>query len=325
MSKTIVAVAFGFLLVAGAAAMMVADIEVDTTSQPVANGSTPAFEESPASLSLGDGTRLVYFEVLEARNASLMFSHTYDDTSYLDGFIFLQSRAEPSALLTFAGDPNDNPLLQGRVEGERVDSRSAMSTADRVESSPLSWTNITVEDESERFVVGVGVREGISGTARLEWTGNASIEPTTVEADPIILETSELEGGPFVTGRLGPTQVQDAHAQLPVEGSWVATATIGLPSGELTYCMEASDQACFQEDDWSEPTVYCTSRLARSTELSLSMESEEGSLFFLTAMPSPYPITEDSRQDLLSCEHVSTEASNVRESLALSTDSILSS
>lgn len=325
MSKLIVAFAVGFLLVAGAAAMMVTEDEGDATSEEVAPGSTPASVESPAILSLGDGNRLVYFEVLEAHNASLTLSHAYDDTSYLDGFTFIQPRAGPGALLTFPGDPLDNPLLQGSIEGERIDSRSAMSTADRVESSPLSWTNITVEDESERFVVGVGVREGISGTARLEWTGNASIEPTTVEADPIILETSELEGGPFVTGRLGPTQVQDANAQLPVEGSWAATATIGLPSGELTYCMEASEQSCFQEDDWSEPTVYCTSSLARSTELSLSMESEEGSLFFLTAMPSPYPITEDSRQDLLSCEHVSTEATSVRESLALFTDPILSS
>lgn len=237
------------------------------------------------STNLEDGG-IAYAILEQADLANISIRYGYEDTNRLDGVYFLQSASGPDATVIGLGDLIAEPVLQGQVAGVSIDPETPRPPREPVNDTPLSLTNLTIEDRSSRLLLGIAVDEGTSARFQVTWEGAAQVRVETSPIDPVILQLEDMDSGQVITGQYGPTRIDDARAQITGLEDWISQTWLVLDSGEFKFCLSTPNPSCHSDQRWQNPVLVCKHPLVQgSAELSLDAESDGGALFVSAAVP----------------------------------------
>lgn len=231
----------------------------------------------------------------------LELTATFTDTDARDAGLYLRGEGSREPVFVAMEERFLYPLVQASRDGQGGHSRQAPVPLEEQAGWTFSYPQAGNLSANQTVRLVVGLAEGNEGGVNATWQGG----PGRVELDELAgglrtLVPGEFDEGTVVASQRGPTRVDASHAWT-AERAWAAQARALMFEGSrYELCLtRASGTDCWTKTDWSGEPVGCPlTPLAGGERLDLEMESREGALFQIEALPLVGPEPGGDRVEL---------------------------
>jgi hypothetical protein len=179
------------------------------------------------------------------------------------------------------------PLAQAAATGEGTSSRVDVSNGSTTWTFAYPQLANASADQTVELVFGLAAET--EGRLTVSWEDSgSSVQVRSLDGGFRSLLASDFDEGTVVTSRRGPTLIDATHTW-GLDGRWAAAAQALMTEDEARYelCLtRGGTEHCDRETSWDGEPVACPlSPLSKGNEIGLEMESQEGSVFILEALP----------------------------------------